>query len=155
MKHLITGACCVLLCLCSHFSLAQTLQFRPPINEPDYNKPRLFADLPARMELKLSALEPLLDLPVGASINTKVSDKLVVTGTVVSKADHPSVTSIVVRLANRLGASLTFTRITNADGTTSFIGRMISLRHGDAFDIVQENNRLFLQKKGLYELFTE
>ncbi|MBD0279521.1 MAG: hypothetical protein ICV81_16390 [Flavisolibacter sp.] len=100
-------------------------------------------------------MEPLLELPVGATVNTKATDKLQFSGTIVSKAEDKTVKSIVVRLANRPSATLTFTRITNTDGSVSFLGRIISMKHGDAYNIVQEHGQLVLQKKGLYELFTE
>ncbi|MBD0285313.1 MAG: hypothetical protein M3342_22900 [Bacteroidota bacterium] len=155
MKNLLTSVWCILLSLCSIKAVAQKDQFRPPVNEPDYSKPHLFSDLPERIPLKLSALEPLLELPVGATVNTKATDKFSFTGTIISKAENKTVKSIVVRLANRPGATLTFTRITNTDGSFSFLGRIISMKHGDAYNIVQEHDQLVLQKKGLYELFTE
>ncbi len=155
MKYLKNGAFCVLLSLCCLCSTAQKDQFRPPVNEPDYHKPRLFADLPERMDLSISVMATLLDMPLGTSIATRATNKFPFNGTVVSRAQDKTAKSVVVRLSNRYGATLTFTRINNADGTLSYLGRIISLKHGDAYDIVQEAGQLILQKKGLYDLISE
>ena len=155
MKYLKNSACCMLLSFFFLCSAAQRDQFQPPVNEPDYNKPRLFADLPERMNLDVSTMESLLDLPIGYSIVTKVNDKFPLRGTVVSRIENNGARSVVVRLANRSGATLTFTSTLNPNGTISYIGRIISLRHADAFNIVQQSGQLVLQKKGLYDLISE
>ena len=126
-----------------------------PINEPNYNKPRLFADLPQRMNLKVSDLETLFSLSVGSGINTMVSEQFRLQGTIVSKSEDASVKSVVIRSSNRPGANFTFTRTTNADGSFNYIGRMISMQHGDAYEVIKHNGAYVLNKIGLYDLFSE
>jgi len=128
-----------------------------PLNEPNYNKPKLFADLPQRMQLKMTEMETLFAATVGSNINKQVSEQLRLQGTVVSVSDgqDASVKSIVIRANNRLGAIFTFTRITNTDGSYTYTGRMISREHGDAYELVKENDQYFLAKTALYDLLAE
>lgn len=153
MKCLKTCACSALLCLVFSVASAQKDQIR--LNEPDYNKPKLFADLPERLPLEFSSMETLLKLPIGATVNTRATERLPFNGTVVSKAEDKDVQSVVVRLANRYGATLTFSKTRLSDGSFRYTGRIISLKHGDAYDVVPEGNGLMLKKKGLYDMFSE
>lgn len=153
MKFRKTGALCTLAILLSLAAAAQKDGFR--IAEPDHNKPRLFADLPERMTVQTAAMEALLELPIGATINTKATDYLPFRGTVVSKSEDAQVKSVVVRLANRYGATLTFSKTAQSDGRFAYIGRIISRQHGDAYDIIEENGQLLLKKKSIYEIMNE
>lgn len=155
MKILKTIATGVLLIVCIQRSSAQSQTV--PLNEPDYNKPKLFADLPQKMTLNIAQLESLFSLPVGAAIDTEVSGNFRFQGTVVSKSDaqDPAVKSIVLRSSNRLGATFTFTKRTNGDGSSAYIGRMISMKHGDAYELILENGAYILNKTGLYDLVSE
>lgn len=155
MKILKTIATGVLLIVCTQHSSAQSQTI--PLNEPDYNKPKLFADLPQKMTLNLLQLEALFNLPVGAAIDAQVSGNFRFQGTVVSRSDaqDPSVKSIVLRSSNRQGATFTVTKRTNEDGSSAYIGRMISMKHGDAYELILENGAYILNKTGLYDLFSE
>jgi hypothetical protein len=126
-----------------------------PLNEPDYNKSKLFADLPQRMNLKVKEMEALFSLPVGTVINTQATDQLKLQGTIVSKAEDATLKSVVIRSTNKQGAIFTFTKIVSADGSYNYIGRMISRQHGDAFEIVKENGQYVLNKIGVYDLLSE
>jgi len=155
MKSLKTLVLSFLLSLVYFHSSAQTETV--PLNEPDYNKPKLFADLPQRMQLKMAEMETLFVATIGSTINKQVSEQFRLQGTVVSVFDgqDASIKSVVIRATNRAGAIFTFTRITNADGSYSYIGRMISRQHSDAYELVKENDQYILSKTGLYDLFAE
>lgn len=128
-----------------------------PLNEPDYNKPKLFSDLPEKLTVNLTNMETLLSLFVGASVNTTIANGFPLIGTVVSKSNPTDATvkSVVIKSRTRQGAVLTFTRITAADGAVSYIGRIISKDAGDAFQIVKESGQYVLRKQGLYDLMNE
>jgi hypothetical protein len=66
-----------------------------------------------------------------------------------------SLQSVVVRSTNFPGAALSFSRITKEDGTFSYVGRIISFQHGDAYEISLENGQYFFVKKGFYDLVNE
>ncbi len=144
----------LLIAGCLHASAQNST---PPLNEPDYNKPKIFADLPNKATLRLPEAEALLNLAVGAQVNTTIADGFMVAGTVVSKATavDQSSQSIVVKCAARGGAVFYFARIKNTDGGFSYRGRMLSKGSGDALEIVKEGATYVLQKKGYYDLINE
>lgn len=130
---------------------------RAPLNEPNYSKVKIFADVPDKMSLRTTGIESLLDLSVGASVNTTIANGFSVTGTVVSKSPASSVNvkTVVIKCINRPGAAFTFTRITDADGSFRYSGRLFSKAGGDALEIVKEGKSYSLRKKGIYEIVNE
>ena len=153
MKNLSTAVLSVCITLCSLFASAQNKTV--PINEPDYNKPKLFADLPDRINFNPASLTNLFNLQVGQTVNIPLTSNFSLAGIVVSTANNDNATSVVIKSTNRVGARLTFTRVVNDDKTIKYIGRIISLQHGDTYEIAYENNQYYFQKKGLYDLVNE
>ncbi len=154
MKILKTSVLSAVLSVC--FLHAPAQQSRTvPINEPDYSKPNLFNDLPRRMKLQTTALENLFALPVGSFIKTAIASDFIFQGTIVSKAAEAGVQSVIVKSTNRAGATLTFTKVKKDDGSFSYLGRIMSLKNGDAYEIVSEDGKYVLEKKGLYDLVSE
>lgn len=147
------GACCLLFSLCSSAQSAQNKKI--PINEPDVNKPRLFADLPEQLEFNPNSFSSLFQSHVGQSVNIPISSDFNFSGQVVSKSDDPKSSSVVIRSTNRMGARFIFTRIVDEKNNTQYIGRIISLVHGDSYEIVFENNKYYLKKKGYYDIIAE
>lgn len=156
MKTLRTITICALFSLCYFYSGAQE---NLRINEPDYNKPKLFADLPERMNLAISDMESLFDLAVGTPVIAKLTKSFPFKGTVVSKSGNVAsdVRSVVIKSTTntRLGAVLTFTKIRKEDGSFVYKGRIISRESIDAYDIVNENGQYVLEKKNYYEMIRE
>jgi len=156
MKNLKVAAFSVCIIFCSICAIAQKIQNRSvSVNEPDYNKPKLFGDLPERINFDPTVLSALLNTQVGQSINLAVTPLFRISGQVVSKSDDQNSTSVVVRLINRPGARLIFTKLTDPNNSVKYIGRIISLKHGDSYEIISENDQYYLKKKGIYELMTE
>lgn len=155
MKIRLTGVALSLAVAACLSANAQTA--KPPVNEPEYNKPAVFADLPERSPLRTADAERLLNLPVGASVNTLLAPGLSLRGTVVSKSNPKDVAvqSVVVKLTGRGGAALTFTRIRNADGSFIYRGRLLGKSAGDALEIVREGSAYVLRKRGYYDLVNE
>lgn len=150
----VLSVCCMLCCL---WSSSQTTHpsGKIPLNEPDNNKPKLFADLPDQIQFNPNNLSNLFLLKVGESANIPISAEFTFSGQVVSKAEEATSSSVVIRSTNRIGARFVFTKVTGADNTTTYIGRIISLHHGDSYEIVSENNQYYFKKKGLYDLMNE
>jgi len=145
----------VLFILLAFTSVQAISQETVPLNEPDYNKPRLFADLPQKMVLNAADLDVLFGMPEGTVVNRQVTEQFRLQGTVVSVANGTDVKSVVIRSSNRAGAVFTFTKVLQADGSFNYIGRMISTQHGDAYEIVKENGQYVLNKIGYYDLLAE
>ena len=156
MKNLKVAAFSVCIFFCSICSIAQNIQNRSvSVNEPDYNKPKLFGDLPERINFDPIVLSALLNTQVGQSINLAVTPVFRISGQVVSKADDQNSTSVVVRLINRPGARLIFTKLTDPNNSVKYIGRIISLKHGDSYEIISKNDQYYFKKRGINELMTE
>ena len=156
MKNLKLAAFCLCLTICNIYAFAQNEQKKSvPVNEPDYSKPKLFADLPDRINFDPTHLLSLLSAPVGQSISVEVTSAFTLSGLVVSKASDQNSASVVLRLTNRPGARLIFTKLTGADSSVKYIGRIISLQHGDSYEIISENGQYYFKKKGIYELVSE
>jgi len=152
MKTLTNGILCLFF---SCTFIAATAQ--PPVNEPDYNKPKLFQDVPERLNVRLHDFEKLLDAPLGKSINIPLHGMASLNGHVVPKSEitDTRVQSVVVKLTNRKGANFTFTRILNDEGHFEYSGRIISREHGDCLEIVLDHGQYVFRKVGLHDLLAE
>lgn len=130
------------------------------LNEPDLNRPRLFDKLPAEIPVSIAELNKLLsgEITAGrqASIGTEAEAKLSpFKGTIVSSAKDHQMRSVVIRSEAFNGATLTISSSTNADGTITYRGRIISFKHGDAYDLQQRDGLYYFVKKGFYEMVYE
>jgi hypothetical protein len=157
MKFLKTSALGVLLSVCMLQVAAQQDTKKLPISQYDYNKPKLFKDLPDRINVPLKNFDNVFDLEVGKSVDLPFASNFQFTGTVVSKAEDvaSNVKSIVIKSTNKVGATLALSRMINPDNTITYRGRIMSFKHGDAYEIANENGSYYLVKKGLYDLYEE
>jgi len=154
MKTLKTITVCVVLTLGFLHSGAQE---KIPINQPDYNKPKAFDDLPRKMHMAISDMESLFDFPVGKLVMAKLAPDFHFKGTVVSRSGNSEsqVRSVVINSITRKGAVFTFTRIAKDDGNFIYRGRILSKESIDAYEIVKENDQYILEKKSYYEIVRE
>ncbi len=152
MKNLQSGSITLLFTLICLVSAAQN----SPVNEP-VDKPKLFQDLPERLPVQTSALESFLNKPIGQGAAIQLGNQFVLQGQIVSAANkfNNSVQSSVIRSSNREGACFSFTKVVNQDGTIIWKGRIISMMHGDGYEIVNENGQYYLQKRDFYEMMNE
>ena len=153
MKNLLKGVVCLSLFFICLQSSAQT----PPVREPDMNRPALFQNLPNKISCRINYLSALLESEIGKPVSFSLADNLSLQGvvsSVASKFDN-TLLSVVIRSTNFPGAALSFSRITKEDGTYSYVGRIISFQHGDAYEITLENGQYFFVKKGFYDLVNE
>ena len=153
MKNLLKGIICLSLFLICQQSNAQ----KPPVREPDMNRPSLFQNLPSKISCRINDLSALLQSETGKAISFSFVDNLNFQGvvsSVASKSDN-SLNSVVIRSTNFPGAALSFSRIKKEDGTFSYVGLIISFQHGDAYEINLENGQYYFVKKGFYDLVNE
>jgi len=121
------------------------------------NRPSLFQNLPEKISCRINDLSSLLESEIGKTISFAFTGNLNFQGvvsSVASKFDN-TLQSVVVRSTNFPGAALSFSKITKEDGTFSYVGRILSFQHGDAYEISQENGQYFFVKKGFYDLVNE
>ena len=153
MKNLVKG----FICLSVFFVCIKTNAQTPPVREPDMNRPSLFQNLPEKISCRINDLSSLLESEIGKTISFSFTGTLNFQGvvsSVASKFDN-TLQSVVVRSTNFPGAALSFSKITKEDGTFSYVGRILSFQHGDAYEISQENGQYFFVKKGFYDLVNE
>ena len=138
-------------------SVAQTGDI--PINEPNLNKPKLFQNLPDIIPVKMNNITVLMGAEVGRPVSLSLSDATVFQfeGIIVSSVSkyENTIQSIVIRSTNFPGATLTVSRITDDTGNISYIGRMLSMQHGDMFELKNENSQFLLVKRKFYDLVNE
>ena len=141
------------------FTAQVRAQNNPPVNEPDYNKPLLFSSLPQRFVVNMDNLTRSLNNAVGQPVSLTLSSDAGVSfsGNLVSNESKYSdaLQTVVIRSTNFNGAVLSFSRIREADGSSRYTGRIVSLQHGDLYELVQENNRYLFIKKNFYDLINE
>jgi len=150
-----------ILCLFCSFSLQAQEKEKAPLREPNYNKPKLFNSLPASMQVDK---QDLLNI-VSASAQKNQEIKLPLAGGRVSpftgkiayvySENDQQLRTVSIQSTNFNGATLTLSSVTNADGTVSFVGRIFSYQHGDAFELQEKNNQYFWVKKNLHEMMAE
>lgn len=153
MKNLLQGITCLLFMFTCIFSNAQ----KPPVKEPDTERPSLFKQLPQQSNCRINDLQLLLNNSIGTQVNIQIADNLQFQGTVISVANKydNTVRSVVVRSSNFPGAALTFSKIKKEDGSIYFTGRIISYQHEDAYEIVLANGQYSFVKKGFYDMVND
>lgn len=159
MKNLRTAALCASAILWTLCSFAQ--QVKPPVNEPDYNKPRLFDHLPDSIPVSLAEINTLINAEVGRTTSLRTGSSnpsaLHFDGEVVSTTNkyNDQIKSVVIRSSNFNGARFTLSRITKSDGVVSYTGRIISFQHGDLYELQNQDGQLILVKRNFYDLVNE
>lgn len=153
MRNLYTGVLCLLCFLASVGAEAQSESVR----EPDYNKPRLFQQLPQRMNCRMQDMQNLLHASVGQEINITLADNFNFQGVVSSAVNKEGgrIITTVVRSTNYPGAVFSFSKVKKEDGSSLFVGRIISFQHGDGYEIAFENGQYVMNKKGFYDMVNE
>lgn len=155
MKNLRTVLTCVCIALYCISASAQA-----PVNETNRKKPLLFASLPDRIPVNLEYLNSLFGAEAGRNVIVPVSineavpgfeGKVMSSGSDVNNRIH----SVVIGSTNFQGARFTVSRIVTEQGKITYSGRILSMQHGDAFVLKNENGSWVLVKKPLHQLVAE
>lgn len=153
MKNLRTALLCACISLYSLVVSAQPAVI--PINEPDQHKPKLFSTLPENIAIDPENLAGILQSDRGSQVTLQLGEAMLFKGQVVSVArQDQNLTSIVIRSTNFPGARFTFSRIVN-EGKTVYAGRIMSMEHGDVYELQQKEGIYTLVKKNFYDLINE
>ena len=99
----------------------------------------------------------MLQAEVGKTVSFAFANNVNFQGVVSSVATkfENTLQSVVIRSSNFPGAAFSFSKLTKEDGTVSYVGRIISFQHGDAYEITMENGQYYFVKKGFYDLVNE
>jgi len=158
MKNL----CNVLACVCiTLFSLGASAQTNKSVyNEPDQKKPLLFAGLPERIPVSIEEINGLFKSDRGEVVSLNSADARVparIEGELVYKASEYNnrIQNIAIRSTNFNGARFTISKYEDEHGVVTYSGRIISFKHGDAYELKTESGKLVLVKKKIQSLVTE
>lgn len=156
MKNLIRGSF-LFVGMCFMMTLAAQDAKSLPVREPDLSRPSLFHSLPNRIPCSIQDLQSLLNLQQDQRVSRNLASGFEFRGVVtsLSPSGDSTVRSVAIRSSNFNGALLHIARITAADGSIRYTGRIISLQHQDAYELVEEKNAYFFIKKGFYDLINE
>lgn len=158
MKSLRTSVLCAVMALSAIGSFAQGSTTNVPINEPDYNRPKLFAGLPDKIQVNTTAISTLFNTGVGqpATIALSADNQQRFSGQVISTGSKSQgVQTVVIRSTNFAGATFSISKTSKADGSVTYRGRIISFKHGDFYDLVNQDGQYVLVKKNFYDLVNE
>lgn len=149
-----TGFFCLLLFLCATRAAAQP-SF--PTKDISVKKPELFRDLPKRIAVEPQRFLPLLQKEIGAHVSLMLHSGFPISGVVVSKSDAAETRykTVVLKCTNRSGAALAITAVRQSDGSYRYSGRLLSLHHSDAYELVEDAGQFALQKLDASDLVTE
>ncbi|MEP7279486.1 MAG: hypothetical protein ABI813_12630 [Bacteroidota bacterium] len=147
MKFLCLWATLACICLAMHANC----QIAPPLNQRPAEKAVLFSQLPEKISCSPSSFQNIFSAAVNGNISVWVAPSMKIEGLVLAKvAVTPEQLSINIRCTNYQDALLNISRITEADGSYSYIGRMVSPHHGDVLLLWQENGQYaFIRQKQL------
>ena len=122
-----------------------------PLNQQPVEKPLLFSQLPEKITCTATILQNIFSATLNNTVSVSLGNQLKIEGTVIAKAAvSSSQLSINIRCKNYQDALLNISRITAADGSFSYIGRMVSLQHGDVLLLWEENGQYtFIRQKQL------
>ncbi len=126
-------------------------QIQPPLNQQPVERPALFAQLPEKIAIPVTALRQIFSASLNGNISVALGASFKIEGTVIAKANiSPEQLSINIRCNNFQNALLNISRITDADGSVSFIGRIVSMHHGDVLLLWEEKGQYtFIRQKQL------
>lgn len=151
MKKLIIYIICLLIF--KNRTVAQTV----PINEPDYNKPKLFSDLPDSIPVSTTKLLSLFAIPESTSASIEISGSFSFEGYVltnISKSNN-TLQTLLIRLTSRSGSTFAISKITQPGREITITGRIISLKHSDGYTLIAENNNYWFKKIKRHDLVVE
>lgn len=128
-----------------------------PLNEPNYNKPRLFGNLPSRIFISVGQIEQLLHSSNGQTIQViDSSSNTIISGKVLSVVgkNNDTIRTVLISCDSFANARLTITRV-RFQANNRYTGHIISFEHGDVYELKLENNQWFFVKKDIYDIISE
>ena len=159
MKNLRTYVLCTCITACSLYSAAQEQKLI--INEPNYNKPRVFNNLPEVIPVSIDKLNDLVNSKTGTSISTTFSTDAKTApfeGQVVSAVSKydDKLQMVFIKSSDYNGATLYISKVTTDDGVIKYNGRLMSnFQQGDLYVLQQKDGGFALVKKNFYDVINE
>jgi hypothetical protein len=135
----------LLCCLLCNLSMAQS---KLPLRQTLPNKSPLFSKLPQKVTANKLHIDRLFSIADEGYIKIPLADNNYFEGVVLEKVrKNPNVISMNVKLTNYEGAMLTVSKIVNDDQTVNYVGRIVSIKHGDIYMLTFEDNKYYFTKQ--------
>jgi hypothetical protein len=152
MSYFKTTFIVLVLCCVGIIANAQENKTFVPVNEPDLNKPRLFNTLPNQIPVNISNVNTAAGrTSKDATVQMMAGKKMPIAfnGTVISTTSKYDgvIETTIIRLTEYEGATLTLTTHTDKEGNKTYTGRIISMKHGDVYELQQTNNEYQFVKR--------
>ena len=126
-----------------------------PLHEPDYNKPAVFSHLPDTIKATAAGLSRICASPVQATVAVDAGDGFPVAGQVRSAMQLPNRQTAIIALSNYPGVVLSLSKLTTAQGSVVFKGRMFSFAARDAYELQLKDDQYCWVKTSLYRIVNE
>ena len=153
MKTLLKTALFVILVLQYTVLNAQAL---PEFNKIQPEKAKLFERIPSRFAVVSSAFEKIFSFKLNEKVVLPLGTNTFLEGTVTEKVQQsPEVTSVNIIASNYQGALFTISRIAIPGQPVTYTGRLVSLKHGDAFMMTMQGKELVFAKQKQSSLVAE
>ena len=125
-----------------------------PLNQHPVEKAFLFNQLPEKISCPEIALKNIFSAALNNNLSVALGQQLRIEGIVIAKVPvAPDQLSINIRCTNFQNALLNLSRLTQADGSFTYIGRIVSLQHGDVLLLWEENGQYsFIRQKQLLSM---
>ncbi|MEP6616249.1 MAG: hypothetical protein ABJA57_06695 [Ginsengibacter sp.] len=109
-------------------------------------KPNLFDAYPASMDCPVTELEKAFSSVKGDPVEFIFSGNSFTGVVVASKHTFTNLRNVVIRITNLQGTIFHISKITNADNTNSYTGRILNLKYGDGFELKNISGNYYLKK---------
>jgi hypothetical protein len=120
----------------------------PPLNQKITEKSALFSHLPDKFNVNILLIEKLFYSPASGTVRFLLSGNHFFEGVIIEKIQkNKNAICLNIRSSNYDGAWFTLSQITNNDQSVSYIGRIISIRHGDVFMLAKEKGQFYFTKQ--------
>lgn len=143
-------------------SFQAAAQNEPPVNEPDYNRPRLFDRMPDTIQLNLTEVSRAFTQQAGEAVDFNLSADSQMPfrfqGSLLSRTSkyNNALETVVLKSSNFSFASFSLSRVQQPEGGTELKGRIVSLKHGDLYELVKTAaGGYLLVKRNYYDLVNE
>jgi hypothetical protein len=122
-------------------------QSKLPVHQSLPSKSPLFSKLPQKVSASKLHIDRLFSIADSGHIKIPLADNNLFEGVVLEKVrKNPNVVSMNVKLTNYDGAMLTVSKIVNDDQTVNYVGRIVSIKHGDVYMLTFEDNKFYFTK---------
>jgi hypothetical protein len=110
-------------------------------------KPKVFESLPEEIICNTQSFDALFLLPENSPVQTALANNFTITGTLTAVTQkYNNLRTLIIRLTNYPDVLLSLSRISDTNLPEHYVGRLISSRYSDGFEIHLENNVYKLKK---------